>query len=74
MRSIAHSYGTSVHSLANGARYFTVVQRFGLTCSWNVAAPLGHSVPPLIGESGLPSMSRISLPLLYTIVPQPTAQ
>ena len=33
IRSIAQSYGTSVHSLAYGARYFTVVQRFGLTCS-----------------------------------------
>src|SRR4051812_34018549 len=61
-------------SVAPGARYHTFVTRFGLTTSWNVAAPLGQSVPRLIGLSGLPSMLTILLSRTATSSPQPTAQ
>src|SRR4051812_24489091 len=61
-------------SVAPGARYHTFVTRFGLTTSWNVAAPLGYSVPRLIGLSGLPSMLTILLSRTETSCPQPTAQ
>ena len=37
--------------------------RCGLTASWKALAPLGQSVPSLIGLSGSPSMS-MSLPAL----------
>ena len=40
-----------------GARYRTVVTRCGLTASWKALAPLGQSVPSLIGLRGSPSMS-----------------
>src|SRR4051794_24203463 len=42
--------------------------------SWRLAEPLGHSVPWLMGERGLPSMSTSSPPRVYTSCPQPTAQ
>src|SRR3954471_20528011 len=42
--------------------------------SWRDAEPLGHSVPWLIGERGLPSMSTSSPSRVYTSWPQPTAQ
>src|SRR5262249_62413311 len=62
------------HSVAPGARYQTRVMRFGLTASWNVAAPLGQRVPSLMGLSGLPSMLMIRSSRTLTIWPQPTAQ
>src|SRR5436309_476280 len=62
------------HSRAQGARYQTCVTRSGLTASWNVAAPLGQSVPSLIGLSGLPSMLTMRPSRTLTSVPQPTAQ
>ena len=58
-------------SVANGARYLTLVSRFGLTASWKVAEPLGQSVPRLIGLSGLPSMLTIWPSRTLTIWPQP---
>src|SRR5215213_7889700 len=42
--------------------------------SWREADPFGHSVPWLIGERGLPSMSTSSPSRVYTTWPQPTAQ
>jgi hypothetical protein len=44
-----------------GRRYSALVLRSGFTARWNLAAPLGQSVPQLIGLSGLPSM-LMSLP------------
>src|SRR5262245_2130480 len=75
MRSIAQSSVLVLsQSVAPGARYHTFVTRFGLTASWNVAAPLGQCVPWLIGLSGLPSILMILLLRTATSWPQPTAQ
>src|SRR5437764_349137 len=75
MRSIAQSSVLVLsHSVAPGARYQTLVTRFGLTTSWYAAAPLGQRVPPLIGLSGLPSMLTILPPRTLTSWLQPTAQ
>ena len=49
-------------------------RRPGCWTSWREAAPLGQSVPWLIGERGLPSMSTSSPSRVYTSWPQPTAQ
>jgi hypothetical protein len=38
----------------------TFVSRPGAITSWRDALPFGHSVPWLIGERGLPSMSTSS--------------
>src|SRR3954471_23955979 len=83
--SMAVSSSSSSHSVPPGRRYFTFVSRPGCWMSWREAEPFGHSVPWLIGERGLPSMSTSSLlpraepssPLrsrVYTSCPQPTAQ
>ncbi len=45
-----------------GRRYRTFVSRPGCWTSCREAEPLGHSVPWLIGERGLPSMSISSPP------------
>src|SRR5512133_1764831 len=57
-----------------GARYLALVQRLGLLPNWKVAAPLGHSVPWLIGLSALPWISMILPSATVIICPQPTAQ
>src|SRR3954471_6643301 len=57
-----------------GLRYSALVLRSGLTVSWKLAAPLGQSVPRLIGLSGLPSMLMILPSFTLTSVAQPTAQ
>src|SRR5262245_13532982 len=62
------------HAAPPGRRYSALVLRSGLTASWKLAAPLGQSVPRLIGLSGLPSMLTILLSLTPTSMPQPTAQ
>jgi hypothetical protein len=56
---IAHSRGSSSHSPEYGRRYFTLVWRYGETCSPKFAEPLGQSVPAFTGESGFPAMSMI---------------
>src|SRR5215467_13035146 len=57
-----------------GRRYNALVLRSGLTASWKLAAPLGQSVPRLIGLSGLPSILIIWPSFTPTSSPQPTAQ
>ena len=60
IRSIAHSSGLSSHWSEYGARHRTCFTRCGLWWSWKVFAPLGQSVPSLIGLFGFPSMSMTS--------------
>src|SRR5437879_4054811 len=74
MRSIAQSRVLSSQWSELGARYLTVFQRRSFTASWKLAAPLGHRLPSLTGESGLPSMLTISPLTVWAIMPQPTAQ
>jgi hypothetical protein len=40
----------------------TFINRPGCCTSWREAAPFGHSVPWLMGDFGLPSMSTSSPP------------
>jgi hypothetical protein len=61
--SMAFSSGISSHSVPPGRRYLTLVRRPGDWTSCLEAEPFGHSVPWLIGERGLPSMSS-SVPFL----------
>src|SRR5690606_33191700 len=68
------SRAISSHSVAYGRRCSTFVSRLGLIVYWNVLAPLGQSVPSLIGLSGLPSMSTTRPSCTWTSIPQPTAQ
>src|SRR5215510_12813107 len=72
--SMALSRASSSHCVPPGRRYSALVLRSGLTASWKLAAPLGQSVPRLIGLSGLPSMLTILPSLTPTSMPQPTAQ
>jgi hypothetical protein len=53
--SIAWSSASSSHWVPWGRRYLTVSSRAGPLTSCRVAAPLGHSLPREIGESGSPS-------------------
>src|ERR1700733_10463587 len=72
--SIACSSSSSSHSVPPGRRYLTLVSRPGCCTSWREDCPFGHSVPWLIGERGLPSMSTNSPSRVYTNWPHPTAQ
>ena len=74
MRSIAQSRGRSSQRSLCGARYFTVVTRWGLATSCRVFAPLGQRRPWFTGLSGLPSMAMGLLPLVNTRRPHPMAQ
>src|SRR6266545_1063176 len=72
--SIALLSSISSQAVPPGLRYSAFLLRSGLTVSWKLAAPLGHSVPRLIGLSGLPSM-LITWPSLTLIsAAHPTAQ
>src|SRR6266508_1891567 len=77
----ASSHEIRAHSAAPGARYIGCSGRRRLTASCSVDAPLGQSVPPLIGLSGSPSMwTRTGTvfnalpPIVYAIIEQPTSQ
>ncbi len=53
---MASSQEIRCHSVPPGARYIGYCGRRSLTASCTVDAPFGHSVPPLTGLSGSPSM------------------
>ena len=71
---MACSSGISSHCVPWGLRYRMLCTRCDPVTSWKVAAPLGHSRPREMGESGSPSMSVILPSFTYTFWPQPTAQ
>src|SRR5918996_1569524 len=73
-RARARSRSHTSQSVAPGARCNTLTGRFGFTCSWKVAAPLGHSVPSLCGLRGSPSMFTMRPSMVCTRVAQPTEQ
>src|SRR5215831_4938106 len=72
--SMARSRESSSHSVPHGRRYLIVYSRAGPVVSCMLAAPLGHNLPRLIGESGSPSIWVTRSSCTYTFWPHPTAQ